>query len=40
LFDQGRLRLIPVLLATHEPADTHAANGPLVILKPVSSPAL
>ena len=40
LFDQARLRLIPVLLATHEPADAHAANGPLVILKPGSSHAL
>ena len=40
LFDQARLRLIPVLLATHEPADAHAANGPLVILKPHSSQAL
>ena len=34
LFDQARLRLIPVLLATHEPAEAHAANGPLVILQP------
>lgn len=39
LFDQARLRLIPVLLATHEPADADATNGPLVILKPALSPA-
>jgi putative thiamine transport system ATP-binding protein len=34
LFDQARLRLIPVLLATHEPAEAHAANGQLVSLQP------
>jgi putative thiamine transport system ATP-binding protein len=34
LFAQAKLRLIPMLLATHDPAEANAANGPLVILKP------
>jgi len=34
LFAQAKLRLIPMLLATHDPEEAKAANGPLVILKP------
>lgn len=34
LFAQAKLRLIPMLLATHDPAEANAANGPLIILKP------
>ncbi|MGY8861938.1 MAG: ATP-binding cassette domain-containing protein, partial [Pseudomonadales bacterium] len=34
LFAQAKQRNIPMLLATHEPAEAQAANGPLVILMP------
>ena len=34
LLAQARNRHIPVLLATHEPAEAKAVNGPIIILQP------
>jgi putative thiamine transport system ATP-binding protein len=37
VFETARLRTLPVLMVSHDPADSAAAGGPVITLGPVSS---